>query len=80
MSESRLLLLHDKPQYPQQEHNGKVEVTENGLRWCSDGVEFVCDDGGEKLRVTFGLDCCDREAIDRGLPAQGVTTAARYRM
>ncbi|EFP9937577.1 hypothetical protein HLQ26_003766, partial [Shigella sonnei] len=28
-------------------------------RWCSDGFEFRCDNG-EKLRVTFALDCCDR--------------------
>jgi putative transposase len=33
------------------------------MRWCSDGFEFNCDNG-EKLRVTFSLDCCDREAID----------------
>lgn len=33
------------------------------MRWCSDGFEFGCDNG-EKLRVTFALDCCDREAID----------------
>ncbi len=31
-------------------------------RWCSDGFEFRCDNG-EKLRVTFTLDCCDREAL-----------------
>ncbi|MDU4315850.1 MAG: IS3 family transposase [Klebsiella michiganensis] len=31
-------------------------------RWCSDGFEFSCDNG-EKLRVTFALDCCDREAL-----------------
>lgn len=30
---------------------------------CSDCFEFGCDDG-EKLRVTFALDYCDREAID----------------
>lgn len=33
------------------------------MRWCSDGFEFGCDNG-EKLRVMFALDCCDREAID----------------
>jgi len=33
------------------------------MRWCSDGFEFDCD-SGEKLRVTFMLGCCDREAID----------------
>lgn len=63
MSEHNLLLLHDKPQWPQREHNGKIAVAESNQRWCSDGFEFGCDDG-EKLRVTFALDCCDREAID----------------
>lgn len=43
--------------------NGKIAVAESDLRWCSDGLEFGCDDG-EKMRVTFALDCCDREAID----------------
>ncbi len=38
-------------------------MKESDQRWCSDGFEFGCDDG-EKLRVTFVLDCCDREAID----------------
>lgn len=63
MRENNLLLLHDKPSRPQREHKGRVAVQESNQRWCSDGFEFGCDDG-EKLRVTFALDCCDREAID----------------
>lgn len=63
MSENSLLLLHDKPSRPQREHKGRISVKESDQRWCSDGFEFGCDDG-EKLRVTFVLDCCDREAID----------------
>ncbi|EOV5763487.1 IS3 family transposase [Escherichia coli] len=43
-------------------HTGKVAVKESNQRWCSDGFEFRCDNG-EKLRVTFALDCCDREAL-----------------
>lgn len=70
MSENRLLLLHDKPQRPQQEHNAKVAVAESELRWCSDGSELGCDDG-EKLQVTFALDCCDREAIDSAASTGG---------
>lgn len=38
-------------------------MKESDPRWCSDGSEVGCDDG-EKLRVTFALDCCDREDID----------------
>ncbi|BBS79973.1 hypothetical protein WP7S17E04_P20530 (plasmid) [Escherichia coli] len=37
-------------------------MKESNQRWCSDGFEFRCDNG-EKLRVTFALDCCDREAL-----------------
>ena len=66
---------HDKPQPPgcllerktavppsKRAHTGKVAVKESNQRWCSDGFEFRCDNG-EKLRVTFALDCCDREAL-----------------
>ena len=59
MSENSLLLLHDKPSRRQREHKGRISVKESDQRWCSDGFEFGCDDG-EKLRVTFVLDCCDR--------------------
>ncbi|EEQ2822563.1 IS3 family transposase [Escherichia coli] len=62
MSENSLLLLHDKPSRSQREHKGRISVKESDQRWCSDGFEFGCDDG-EKLRVTFALDCCDREAL-----------------
>ena len=63
MSENCLLLLHDKPSRQQREHKGRISVKESNQSWCSDGFEFGCDDS-EKLRVTFSLDCCDREAID----------------
>lgn len=58
------LLLERKPviQPSKRAHTGKVAVGESNLRWCSDGFEFNCDNG-EKLRVTFALDCCDREAL-----------------
>lgn len=63
MSENSLLLLHDKPSRPQREYKGRVAVNKSAQCWCSDGFEFGCDDG-EKVRVTFVLDCFDREAID----------------
>lgn len=50
------------PLRPQRRHDGKVAVARSNQRWCSDGFEFRCDNG-EPLRVTFALDCCDREAI-----------------
>ena len=58
------LLLQRKPMPPraQRRHDGKVAVPKSNQRWCSDGFEFRCDNG-EPLRVTFALDCCDREAM-----------------
>ncbi|EHN7419188.1 TPA: IS3 family transposase [Escherichia coli] len=58
------LLLERKTAVPPSKlaHTGKVAVKESNQRWCSDGFEFRCDNG-EKLRVTFALDCCDREAL-----------------
>ncbi|MGX8939724.1 IS3 family transposase [Symbiopectobacterium sp. Eva_TO] len=70
MSEHNLLLLHDKTERPKREHKGKIAVAESDMRWCSDGFEFGCDNG-EKLRVTFALDCCDREAIDWAASTRG---------
>ena len=59
------LLLERKPADPcrKRAHKGRVAVAESNRRWCSDGFEFRCDNG-EKLRVTFAQDCCDREIID----------------
>ncbi|HFV6958710.1 TPA: IS3 family transposase [Escherichia coli] len=58
------LLLERKTAVPpsKRAHTGKVAVKESNQRWCSDGFAFRCDNG-EKLRVTFALDCCDREAL-----------------
>ncbi|HEB2582559.1 TPA: IS3 family transposase [Escherichia coli] len=58
------LLLERKPAVPpsKRAHTGKVAVKESNQQWCSDGFEFRCDNG-EKLGVTFALDCCDREAL-----------------
>lgn len=58
------LLLEKRRKQPgvARRHEGRVAVGESNTRWCSDGFEFRCDDDA-KLRVTFALDCCDREAI-----------------
>ncbi len=59
-----VLLLERKPAIPPPKRTltRKVAVGESKRRWCSDGFECNCDNG-EKLRVTFALDCCDREAL-----------------
>jgi putative transposase len=53
-------------------HDGKIAVERSNLRWCSDGFELACDNG-EKVRVAFALDCCDREAMAWGATTQGIT-------
>jgi putative transposase len=43
-------------------HDGRIAVDRSDVRWCSDGFEIGCENG-ERVRVAFTLDCCDREAI-----------------
>src|SRR5262249_56913530 len=43
-------------------HDGRIAVAERNRRWCPDGLEIGCDNG-ERVRVAFALDCCDREAM-----------------
>lgn len=58
------LLLERKPVITpsKRAHTGKVAVGQSNRRWCSDDFEFNCDNG-EKLRITFALNCCYREAL-----------------
>ena len=57
-----LLLQRGGEQREERRHNGRVAVDQRNTRWCSDGLEIACDNG-EKVRVAFALDCCDREAM-----------------
>ena len=52
-------------------HNGRIAVDRSNLRWCSDGFELPCDNG-EKVRVGFALDCCDREAMGFVATTEGI--------
>lgn len=52
-------------------HDGRIAVDHSNLRWCSDGFELSCDNG-EKVRVAFALDCCDREAISFVATTEGI--------
>jgi putative transposase len=55
----------------QRRHDGQVAVAASDMRWCSDGLEFNCDNG-EKVRIAFALDCCDREAISWVATTRGI--------
>jgi putative transposase len=64
-------------------HNGRSAVDEANRRWCSDNFEIGCDNG-DKMRIAFSLDCCDREAMSffattrviRGEDVRDLTVAA----
>lgn len=56
------LLLQRHAGGTERRHDGRIAVEESDLRWCSDAFEIACE-SGERVRVAFALDCCDREAM-----------------
>ena len=52
-------------------HDGRIAVDERNRRWCSDGFEIGCDNG-EKVRIAFALDRCDREATSFFATTSGI--------
>jgi putative transposase len=82
-----LLYRHGQRPVSTRKHDGKVAVDASNTRWCSDGFEIACDNG-ERVRVAFALDCCDREVmswvattkgIDAGLVGDLMMQAVEYR-
>lgn len=53
-------------------HEGTVAVERSDQRYCSDGFEIRCDNG-ERVRVAFSLDCCDRPAIAFSATTAGIS-------
>ena len=53
-------------------HEGRVAVDVRNTRWCSDGLEIAAENG-ERIRVAFALDCCDREAMSFVATTGGIT-------
>ena len=47
---------------PERSHEGRVIALSPNSRWCSDVFEIPCD-SGERVRVAFSLDACDREIL-----------------
>ena len=68
----KLLLQRYTGSPPMRVHDGKIAVERSDQRYCSDGFEIGCDNG-EKVRVTFSLDCCDRQAIAFAATTAGVS-------
>jgi putative transposase len=82
-----LLYRHGQRPVSQRRHDGKIAVDTSNTRWCSDGFELSCDNG-ERVRIAFALDCCDREVmswvattkgIDAGLVGDLMMQAVEYR-
>jgi putative transposase len=68
----KLLLQRYTGSPPMRVHDGKIAVEKSDQRHCSDGFEFGCDNG-EKVRVIFSLDCCDRQAISFVATTAGIS-------
>ena len=62
MRQNNLLLARFTGSRPDKAHTGKVSTLQRNQRWCSDGFEIACDNG-ERVRVIFALDTCDREVM-----------------
>jgi putative transposase len=73
-NEGWLLYRHGEKPVDTRKHEGKVAVKESDVRWCSDGLELSCDNG-EKVRVAFALDCCDREIMSWVATTKGIDAA-----
>lgn len=67
-----LLLQRHSGRADERRHDGRVAVDQRNTRWCSDALEIGCDNG-EKVRVAFALDCCDREAMGHVATTGGIT-------
>ena len=72
MKEEGLLLISAPAHKENRIHSGRLVTDESNQRWCSDGFELSCHNG-EKVRVIFVLDCCDREVISFAVSTGGYT-------
>lgn len=61
MRQEQLLLTRHTGK-PSRTHEGQVVTLKSDVRWCSDGFEIRCWNG-ERVQVSFSLDCCDRAVI-----------------
>jgi len=56
------LLLQRYTGRPARLHEGIIMMKRSNLRWCSDVFEIACWNG-DRIRVAFSMDCCDREVM-----------------
>ena len=53
-------------------HDGRVVMLRSNLRWCSDAFEIGCWNG-DRIRVAFSMDCCDREIMSYVATTGGIS-------
>lgn len=53
-------------------HDGKVAMLRSNRRWCSDAFEIACWNG-DRVRVAFSMDCCDREIMSYVATTGGIS-------
>ena len=54
-------------------HDGMVITLKSNMRWCSDVFEILCFNG-EKIRVIFAMDTCDREILSYTATTGGISS------
>lgn len=80
MREHQLLLRrHTGRPLDTRAHGGRIAVERSDMRWCSDGFEIGCE-SGERVRVAFALDCCDREAMSWVATTAGISGSLGARL
>ena len=62
MKMNGLLFLKSQIRRNKEEHTGQIITVSSNVRWCSDCFEIHCFNG-EKVYVSFILDCHDRQCI-----------------
>ena len=67
------LLLPKYTGKPVRTHEGTITTLRSNMRWCSDVFEILCHNG-EKVRVIFAMDTCDREIISYIATTGGITS------
>jgi putative transposase len=66
-----LLLQRHAGGVEERRHDGRIAVEVSNRRWCSDGFEIGCDNG-ERVRVAFALEGCDREVLGHVATTEGI--------
>jgi len=73
MKQNGLLLSRYTGKRSERRHDGTVITLRPNTRWCSDEFEIACWNG-ERVRVAFSLDCCDREVISHVATTAGISS------